>query len=135
MLKFLTVDFVWNRWLTTDQNSTIQQFNSLGNTQRIRSGLTNLTWKGQGYQEIFPTKNHFQSPIFLGLASYYRCFIKGFASIAGPLTGMLKGENRKVSNYQTRKIDNEMTKQQRDAYHKLSEILASEDVLLSYPFD
>jgi len=48
---------------------------------------------------------------------------------------LLKGENRKVSNYQTRKIDNEMTKQQRDAFHKLSEILASEDVLLSYPFD
>jgi len=35
LLKFLTVDFVWNSWLTADQNSTIQQFNNLGNTQNI----------------------------------------------------------------------------------------------------
>jgi len=69
----------------------------------------------------------------LGLASYYRCFIKGFASIAGPLTGILKGENGKVSKYQSRKIGIEMSNQQRDAFHKLREILASEDVLLSYP--
>jgi len=34
-LKIQTVVFVWNSWLTADQYSTIQQFNSLGNTQTI----------------------------------------------------------------------------------------------------
>jgi len=37
-LKFLKVDFVWDSWLTADQNSTIQQFNSLGNTLNVRLG-------------------------------------------------------------------------------------------------
>jgi len=34
-IKQKTIDFVWNSWLTADQNSTIQQFNSLGNTQIV----------------------------------------------------------------------------------------------------
>jgi len=34
---------------------------------------------------------------FLGLASYYRCFLKDYAKIAKPLTDALKGENGKVS--------------------------------------
>lgn len=41
---------------------------------------------------------------FLGLASYYRCFIKDFASIARPLSEILKGENGKVSASQSKKI-------------------------------
>jgi len=36
LLKFLKVDFVWNSSLRADQNSTIQQFNSLGNTQNVK---------------------------------------------------------------------------------------------------
>jgi len=49
----------------------------------------------------FPVpKTLFDLRSFLGLASYYRCFIKKFVSIAGPLTGILKSENGKTSKYQ-----------------------------------
>jgi len=41
---------------------------------------------------------------FLGLASYYRCFIKDLASIAKPLFDILKGENGSVSKYRSKKI-------------------------------
>jgi len=40
----------------------------------------------------------------LGLASYYRCFIKDFASIVRPLNDILKGENGKVSASRSKKI-------------------------------
>jgi len=32
---------------------------------------------------------------YLGLTVYYRRFIKGYASLAGPLTGLLKKESYK----------------------------------------
>lgn len=70
---------------------------------------------------------------FLGLASYYRCFIKDFASIAKPLTDMLKGENGKVSATQSKKIKIQLTSEGVEAFNKLREILASEDVTLTYP--
>lgn len=63
---------------------------------------------------------------FLGLASYYRCFIKDFASIARPLTDLLKGENRKTSAQQFKNPGIE-------AFEKLKQILISEDVTLLYP--
>lgn len=91
--------------------------------------------------KLFPLpKTLFELRSFLGLASYYRCFIKDFATIARPLTGILKGKNGKASKYQSRKIDIDMTKEQKETFDKLREILASEDVLLSYqdfkkPFD
>ncbi|KAH8385265.1 hypothetical protein KR009_003447, partial [Drosophila setifemur] len=70
---------------------------------------------------------------FLGLASYYRCFIKDFASIARPLTNLLKGENGSVSKHMSRKIPIKFDDQQRDAFDRLRNIFASEDVNLRYP--
>jgi len=48
-------------------------------------------------QEYTEPKNLFSLRSFLKLASYYRSFVKDFASIARPLTSILKGENGSVS--------------------------------------
>jgi len=50
-----------------------------------------------------------------------------------PLTSILKGDNGKTSIYQSRKVDVDMTKEQRETFNRLREMLASEDVLLSCP--
>lgn len=70
---------------------------------------------------------------FLGLASYYRCFIKDFASIAKPLTDILKGENGKVSAQQSKKIEVKLKEKEIQAFDKLKTVLTSEDVMLLYP--
>lgn len=70
---------------------------------------------------------------FLGLASYYRCFVKDFAKIAKPLTDILKGENGKMRATQSKKILIRLQENQLNAFHKLRDILSSEDVILMYP--
>lgn len=70
---------------------------------------------------------------FLGLASYYRCFIKDFASIAKPISDILKGQNGKVSAGQSKKIPVKFDESQHAAFEKLKEVLASENVMLLYP--
>ena len=70
---------------------------------------------------------------FISLASYYRCFIKDFASIAKPISDILKGENGCVSKYKSKKIPVRFNEAQRNAFEKLRDILASEDVTLMYP--
>lgn len=70
---------------------------------------------------------------FLGLASYYRCFVKDFASIAKPITDILKGDNGKVSATQSKKIKVNFDESQIKAFEKLKKLLTSEDVMLLYP--
>ncbi len=63
----------------------------------------------RGYKKASPDKvkaiRDFKQPSslfelrsFIGLAIYYRCFIKDFAAIARPLTNLLKGEGGKYSS-------------------------------------
>lgn len=75
------------------------------------------------------------SRYFLGLANYYRVFIKDFAAIARPITDILKGENGSLSRHMSKKIGVEFNKAQRSAFQRLRNILASEYVILKYPFD
>lgn len=70
---------------------------------------------------------------FLGLANYYRCFIRDFAKIAKPLTDNLKGENGKIPATKSKKVIINLNASQLDAFYKLKNILCSEDVLLMYP--
>jgi len=89
--------------------------------------------KVKAIQDYIEPKNLYALRSFLGLASYYRVFIKDFASIARPLTDILKGENGTVSKHMSRKIAVEFDESQRDAFNRLRNILASEDVMLMYP--
>lgn len=70
---------------------------------------------------------------FLGLAGYYRLFVKNFATVAKPLTEILKGENGKVSTQRSRKVKISFDNEQRDSFNYLKRILSSEDVILLYP--
>jgi len=70
---------------------------------------------------------------FLGLASYLRCFIKDFASIAKPISDILKGDNGKVGAGQSKKIPINFDENQRQAFEKLKNVLSSENVILLYP--
>ena len=41
-------------------------------------------------REVSPTKNATEVRSFLGLAGYYRCYVKNFAAIAGPLHALTR---------------------------------------------
>lgn len=82
----------------------------------------------------FPEPNtlfHIRS--FLGLAGYYRRFIKSFATIAKPLTDILKGEYGTISAGKSKGVKICLDAEQRKAFHNLRRVLASEDVILPYP--
>lgn len=98
-----------------------------------RGGIQTSPEKVQAIKSFQIPKTLFGLRSFLGLANYYRCFIKGFADIARPLTDVLKGENGKISANQSRKVVIELTQKQIEAFCKLRDILASEDVVLRYP--
>lgn len=70
---------------------------------------------------------------FLGLAGYYRCFIKDYAKITKPLSNILRGEYGRVTASQSKKIKIDFDEEQKNSFNKIKEILASEDVTLTYP--
>lgn len=70
---------------------------------------------------------------FLGLAGYYRRFIKDYANIAKPLTKYLEGENGHVSARKSKNVEISLNPDALSAFDKLRKILSSEDVLLTYP--
>jgi len=104
--------------------------NTWGSYVVSQGGLRTSPEKVKAIRQFPPPKTLYELRSFLGLASYYRCFIKNFAAIAMPLTSILKGDNGKTSKYQSRIVDVDSS---RDTFDRLREILASEDVLLSYP--
>jgi len=89
--------------------------------------------KVKAIKEYPEPTNLYELRSFLGLASYYRCFIKDFAAIARPLTSLMKGENGSISKHMSRKTPIEFGDLQRDAFERLRNVLASEDVILRYP--
>jgi len=94
------------------------------------NGATADPEKVKAIKEYPEPKNVFEVRSFLGLA---RCFIKDFASIAKPISDVLKGENGSVSRHKSRYIIEEFSDFQHQAFHKLRNILSSENVMLRYP--
>ena len=70
---------------------------------------------------------------FLGMAGYYRRFVKDFAVIAKPLTKFLRGEDGRVpKNMSAKKIIN-FDEDAIEAFENIKKSLISEDIILHYP--
>lgn len=70
---------------------------------------------------------------FLGLAGYYRRFIKDFAKIAKPLTTLLRGEDGHVSKGLSKNKAIQLDSQAAEAFEKVKNSLLSKEVLLAFP--
>lgn len=89
--------------------------------------------KVRAIRELEEPKSLYALRSCLGLASYYRRFIKDFAAIARPLTNLLRGENGSVSKHMSKKISIKFNDTETEAFDRVRNILASEDVMLRYP--
>ena len=68
---------------------------------------------------------------FLGLASYYRRYIEGYANIAAPLNNLTGGTKR--SSRQNANTNVEWTKEAEQAFEVLRQKLVGSDIVLSFP--
>ncbi|GBP10989.1 Retrovirus-related Pol polyprotein from transposon gypsy [Eumeta japonica] len=66
---------------------------------------------------------------FLGIASYYRKFIEGYAKIAKPLTNYLQGNNSKVNKNQSKNQKITLDQLALEAFNKLKNALATQTTL------
>ena len=98
-----------------------------------RGGITTFPDKVKVILNFKPQSNLFDLRSFLGLSTYYRYFIKGYAAIAKILTELLKGDNGKVSANQSRKVNINLITKQLETFDRLKNTLTSQDVLFRYP--
>lgn len=69
---------------------------------------------------------------FLGMIGYYRKFIKNYAQVAKPLSKYLAGENGKVSQYMSKKIEIKLDEEGIITFDRLKKLL-SEQIELTQP--
>lgn len=67
---------------------------------------------------------------FLGLASYYRRFIRDFAKIAKPLTNLTRGDNAQTRANQSKKVKINMNEKEIEAFRHIKELLTSSEILV-----
>lgn len=70
---------------------------------------------------------------FLGLSSYYRRFIMGYAALARPLTALLRGEDGRISKSASARKQIQFNDEAIKAFEKIKSTLISDDVILQYP--
>lgn len=79
---------------------------------------------------IPPPKNLKDLKSFLGLASYYRRFIKDFAEVAKPLTNLTRGLNAQIKANQSKKIGITLDNKALKSFNDLKELLVSSEILI-----
>lgn len=85
--------------------------------------------KVKAVQELQPPTNLKELKGFLGMAGFYRCFIKDYAKVAKPLTDLTRGENAQVKASQSRKVPVHLDKKALVAFQRLKELLTSAEIL------
>lgn len=66
------------------------------------------------------------------MRGYYRCFIRDYENIEKPLTNLLRSEFGKVSASQPKKSKLSYDQDQTNAFNRLKNLIASEEVMLAY---
>ena len=66
---------------------------------------------------------------FLGFSSYYRCFIKGFAKIAGPLHDLVNESNKNFKKKRTGNVSNLLGPKHQEAFESVKRALTTTPVL------
>jgi len=91
--------------------------------------------KSQGYRRISLGKDPHRSSFLLGLSWFYRRFIRDHAKLAKPLTALLRGEEGRgrISKNASNRTLIYLYVNAREAFNKLKQTLASEEVMLAYP--
>lgn len=85
--------------------------------------------------QLKPPENLKDLKTFLGMASYYRRFIRDFAKIAKPLTNLTRGENAQVKASQSKKISIQLDQSGLRAFKHLKELLSSSELLVFPDFE
>lgn len=86
-------------------------------------------------RKIKPPTNLKDLKAFLGLASYYRKFIRDFAKVAKPLTNITRNGNAQVKANQSKKKEIKLGPTELQAFDELKELLTSSEVLAFPDFE
>lgn len=98
-----------------------------------RNGITTNPKKVEAINN-FPTPRTLKElRSFLGLAGYYRRFIRDYAKLASPLTSLLRNEKGRVSKNVSSKVKIDLDNNALEAFSKIKKSLTSRDVMLSFP--
>lgn len=98
-----------------------------------KNGITTNPQKVEAIQKFPPPTTLKELRSFLGLAGYYRRFIRDYAKLANPLTSLLRGEEGRISKNASNKVKINLNEKAIDAFNKIKNSLMSRDVILSFP--
>lgn len=91
--------------------------------------------KVQAIRNIKKPENLKDLKSFLGLASYYRRFIRDFALVAKPLTNLTRGESAQIKASQSKKVKIDLNQKELEAFRNIKELLSSTEILIFPNFD